>query len=186
MWWFSFILIPIVVSIVLPWVIYTSIIENGKLKKDKFICKCPIIYGIISIVGVLLFSFIFLMVYLTSEEKEFDFLYIILLITILIFTVFSYICFRYKIVLDIMNEEIIIYRLFAVKRHFELKSIYSLKLKDEASIIYGVNNKKLFCIFNLLSGYPILISCLRVVIENNISQEPLALERLKELLEREY
>lgn len=183
MWQISFILTPIVVALGLPWVIYVAVTESGVLKSEKFICKCPTIYRVLSIIGVLLFAFLLLMVYLTDEKKCFDFVYAILFVFILIFTILSYICFRYKIVLDLCSEEIIVYKLFA-KKHFSFKNIYSLEPKGEIITVSGVDNKKLFNTVILLAGYPILDACLRRIIDNNKRREPVSLEELKEILQR--
>lgn len=186
MWQISLLLVPIIVVITVPWIIYISITENGQLFKDKFICKCPTIFRCLSIVGLLIFSFILLMIYITDEIKQINFVYIMSFVMLILFMLLNYICFRYKIVFDINNSEIVVYRIFKIKKRFDFKNIYAIKTHNEKLGVYGLNNKKLFDVIIFLTGYPILKSCLRIIIENNVNHKPFEFEKLNEIMRRKY
>lgn len=181
MWQMSFILAPIVVGLLLPHIIISSLAEKAELKKGKLICKWANAYRVVSILGVLLFSFLLLMCCLTI--REWDLITIILCVFLIafliIFTIFCYICFRNKIVIDIERQEILVYKLIAPKKRVAFTDIYyEDRSKKEIITVKDFDKKKLFSYVIFLTGYPILANCLKVIIKNNQNQEPIDIKKL--------
>lgn len=185
MWLFSFILVPVVVCALLPQIILSSLTENAQRKKGKLICKWPKAYRFVAFLGVLLFSFLLIMCYFTTEEQSvfIMILYILLIIFLIISTAFCYICFRNKIIVDLEKKELLIYRLIAPKRRVTFASIYYTdKSKKEILIVKDCEKKKLFSCVIFLTGYPVLANCLKVIIKNNQNQEPIDIEKIVKLI----
>ncbi|MBP5242091.1 MAG: hypothetical protein J6Z36_00190, partial [Clostridia bacterium] len=113
MWLIPFFLSMCGTGVLVPWVIYKAIKEDGKLIKDKFICKMPIIIRVIFLGGIFLFSFLALMMFLFEKEDPIIALYVAEFIFIIIFSIFSYVGFRYKFVVDIKNRTVTAWGIFS-------------------------------------------------------------------------
>lgn len=185
MWRFSFILVPVVVCALLPQIILSSLTENAQQKKGKLICKWAKAYRVVAFLGVFLFSFLLIMCYFTTEEQSLFviILYVFLIIFLIIFSIFCYICFRNKIVIDVERQEILVYKLFTPKKRVAFADIYyEDKSKKEFIIVKDCKKKKLFSYVIFLTGYPVLENCLKVIIKNNQNQEPIDIEKIVKLI----
>lgn len=187
MWQISFILVPIVICALLPQIIISSFTEKVKIKERKLICKWPKAYRIVSFIGVLLFSFLLIMFCLTTDEWNLIIiiLYVFLIVFLILSTIFCYICFRNKIVINVERQEILVYRLIAPKKRVAFTSIYyEDKSKKEIFIVKDSDKKKLFSYVIFLTGTAEVTNCLKIIIENNQNHEPIDTEKINVLFQR--
>lgn len=172
------------VSVLLPWIIFSAITEKGRIKKGKLICKCPRAVQIILLIGVIMFSF-FVVLLLKKEMKGIEIaLLIIMSFFDLILIIPCYICFRYKIIMDIEQGKIIIHRLCMLKKVINFSRIFKME-GNELAIVKDENNRKLFYYSMYMAGSGCLSNCIKIIIRNNQKNEPIDIKELQKMFDYE-
>lgn len=184
MWIPVTLIVSLSVALFLPKIIISSLLECGKIKNGKLICRCPKTFRIILLMGVLMFScFVFLL--LKKEIKGIEIaLLIIMILFDLIFIIPCYICMRYKIVMDIDKQKIVVYRLHLLKKEISFSNLCGIK-KGNLVAVNDKDSKTLFYYSKYMSGAGCLENCLNVIVKNNQRNEPINIVELQRLFENE-
>lgn len=164
-----------------------SFISKGKIKKNRLICHCPPIFLWILLFGESLWTLIFVLALMQDLKVGIGIVEILLysfgfFISFLLL-IMIYICFRYKIVLDLDKQKVIIRRLYLPKKEVCFSEIY--ECDSETEIIKDKNGKTLFHSVGLLAGGACLENCLDIIINNNKNNEPIDEDELKKMLDFE-
>ena len=179
--------LAIITLALIPTLFKKSFFPKGKIKKNRLICKCPPAFLGMLLLGELFWTFIFVLALMQGLEEGIGIVEILLysfgfFISFLLLVII-YICLRYKIVLDLDKQKVIIRRLYLPKKVVLFSEIYERDRKME--VIKDKNGKKLFYSVGLLTGGACLSNCLDIIINNNKKNEPIDKEKLKKMFDIE-
>ena len=185
--WFLVICLGIIILALIPILLKKSFFPRGKIKKNKLICKCsPAFLGIL-LSGELFWTLIFVLALMQGLEEGIGIVEILLysfgfFISFLVLIII-YICLRYKIVLDLDKQKVIIRRLYLPRKVVCFSEIYERDSK--MGTIKDKNGKTLFYRGGLLAGGACLGNCINIIINNNKKNEPIDEDKLRKMLDVE-
>ena len=161
--------------------------SRGKIKKDRLICQCPLAFLCMLLLGELFWTLIFILALMQGLEEGIGIVEILLysfgfFISFLLL-VAIYICLRYKIVLDLDKQKVIIRRLYLPRKVVRFSEIYERDSK--MGTIKDKNGKTLFYSGGLLAGGACLGNCISIIINNNKKNEPIDEDKLRKMLDVE-
>lgn len=175
--------LAIITLALIPTLLKKSFFPKGKIKINRLICKCPPAFLGILLLFECFWTFIFVLAFMQGLEEGIGIVEILLysfgFFISFLFLVIIYICLRYKIVLDLDKQKVIIRRLYLPKKVVLFSEIYERDRKME--VIKDKNGKKLFYSVGLLTGGACLSNCLDIIINNNKKNEPIDKEKLKKM-----
>lgn len=189
--WFLVICLGIVTLALFPTLYRKSIFPRGKIEKNRLICKYPPAFLWILLLFECFWTFIFVLALMQGLEEGIGIVEILLysfgFFISFLFLVIIYICLRYKIVLDLDKQKVIIRRLYLPRKVVLFSEIYERdsKMKKEMEIVKDKNGKKLFYNVIFLTGDACLSNCLNIIINNNKKNEPIDEDKLKKMFDIE-
>ena len=179
--WILVVCLGIIILILFSTLFKKSLFSRGKVKRNRLICQCPPAFLWILLLGELFWTLIFVLAFKQGLEEGIGFAEILLysfgffISTILLVVI--YICLRYKIVLDLDKQKVVIRRLYLPKKVVLFSEIYEHDTRME--VVKDKNGKKLFYSVPLLTGDACLHNCLMIIIKSNQKNEMIDMEKLQ-------
>ena len=185
MWIPITLIVGLSITLFLPKIIISLIFEVGKIRDGKLLCRYPNSIRILLWIGVSLFSVLVVFIIENGLKTKMDiFLLALMSVIDFILILLCYICMQYKILMDINQQKIIVYKLCLLKREIPFLDLFK---SDEKQLIWikDKENKKLFSYSTYMSGGRCLGNCLNIIIKNNRNGQPINISELQRLFRNE-